>query len=173
MKRVASIKRRSASGINTAFHLSYRSCYTVLGDFLCFLPSRSCGKNYIGPCTVGSACVVRYCEGWRLSAQLTFERTVLTPAATIDDGKMKPGSKESALVRKVPSPFPKRTETPPADDVSLLNVTARSSFPSPSKSPLTTLFAPDPVAYCAGARKVPSPFPSNTETCLASAPEQD
>jgi len=63
---------------------------------------------------------------------------------------------------KVPSPFPKST----LKLLELLLATARSSFPSPLKSPLVTQSGSTPTPYLTTAWKVPSPLPKSTPTSL-------
>src|SRR6266480_3035703 len=63
---------------------------------------------------------------------------------------------------KVPSPLPSSTETSPEFQLAA----ARSSLPSPLKSPTVTEVGRDPTAKVRPAGKVPSPLPSSTATLL-------
>src|SRR4051812_13039961 len=71
----------------------------------------------------------------------------------VPTGKLDPAA-------KVPSPFPRSTDT--VLDPKL--VTARSSRPSPVRSTAATKDGLTSVAKLWAAWKVPSPFPSSTET---------
>ena len=68
----------------------------------------------------------------------------------------------SAAFVKVPSPLPRRTLTL----LPLPFATARSSWPSPLKSPTATDCGPLPAPTSAALVKVPSPLPSRTLTLL-------
>ena len=68
--------------------------------------------------------------------------------------------------RNVPSPLPSSRLTPTVGALKYapLTPTARSSRPSPVKSPATIAPRVPPTAYVIGGWKVPSPLPSNTDT---------
>src|SRR3989442_966208 len=76
----------------------------------------------------------------------------------MDKGKLTAAKLIAA--RKVPSPLPSSTETSLESRLAV----ARSSLPSPSKSPEATEFGWLPAGKLIAARKVPSPFPSSAET---------